>query len=141
MSAGIGTIQLTQSIGSGLSKAEQSLWPISVQALGINMPSEIFVYKVVPAQDTLPGDRYQCVASATDLEEMPTASHRVERKAHNGILSCPFYRTSTVTFNCHSAVEAAAFWQDVQDQVQRLVDNYNQWQSMELNETITISPS
>jgi hypothetical protein len=137
-----GSIQLTQSINCDLSNAERSLWPLSVKAVGTNMPSDIFVYQLVPVTDTLPGDRYQCVASAVNLTELPTVSHlpkKDETKDLKATLACPFYRTDTAIFNCHSLLEAQNLWQQIQDQVQGLVDNYNQWQSLQTQNVIVIS--
>ena len=148
------TIQLTQLTGNGLSPAEQSAWPLTVQALGTGMPSEIFVYQIVPPTDQLPGDRFQCVASVSQLLELPLVArghnekivpkpYRVAHKKPKKFpeFSIPYYRSSTAQFVCHTVIEAQDIWNMIQCATQRLVDNFNMCQTLQNTGTVLIGPS
>jgi hypothetical protein len=144
------TITLTESMSETLSIGEQSSWPVNVTALGAGMPSEIFIFQIVPANDYLPGDRYQCVASVSQLQELPIVSgirdkdregeQESPRRSSRSQFDIPYYRASFLEIVCHSAGEAQELWTRLQDEVQRLVDNYNQWQTMQTVDTVVISP-
>jgi hypothetical protein len=136
----VATIQLTEFINNDLSCAEKSVWPLSITALGTNISSEIFVYQMIPVTDTLPGDRFQCVASTQQLSEVPAINHLELHPKCDEKFRCPFYRTDTVTFTCYSLTEAQDKWALIQDAVQRLIDNYNQWQNLVTKEVVVIEP-
>jgi len=133
------SIQLTKASSNVLSCAEKSMWSLSVTAVGTNIVSEVFVYQAVPVTEPVPGDRYQCVASVLELKSLPVVAGFDKLRKRDGIYQTPYYRTATVTFACYSADELDQTWQTIQDQVQRLVDNYNQWQSLQTQETVTIT--
>jgi hypothetical protein len=135
------TIQLTQLIANTLSGGEKSAWPLTVQALGTGMPSEIFVYQIVPPTNQLPGDRYQCVASVSQLSELPLLAGPDTNKApakpkltakYTKLknFDIPFYRSASAEFICHTACEAQDLWNMIQCDVQRLVDNFNACQNL-----------
>ena len=145
------TLQLVQSTADVLSRAEKSAWPLVIRALGTNMPSEIFVYQAVPVSDSVPGDRFQCVASVNQLRELPTlaalklAKHERERRHEHvpvkdfNIFEIPFYRSAEADFSCRSEKESLHIWNLIQADAQRLVDNFNQWQNLQVENTVNLS--
>lgn len=97
------------------------LWPIGIRAVGTNITSDVFVYRVASEGDPFTGDAFSCVASAPQLQELP--ANRALTSSQ--VFQTPFYRTSQLTLWCRSSVEAERVWHLVQEDVQRLLDNAN----------------
>jgi hypothetical protein len=114
------SIQLTRFAAPSLGE-RQHAWPITVQARGINISSDIFVYRAGKQGDPYESDQFSCVASVSQLDEIP--ANRVVRL--NAEQQIPWYRASQIDMVFRSASEAEAFWVTLQEEIALLVDNYN----------------
>lgn len=117
---------------------ERHAWPITIQARGINITSNVFVYragrKAASSLDPFSSDIFSCVASVSQLSEIP--EHRVV--GLTDIEQIPHYRTSQMTLVCRSAEEADLIWQAVQEDIALLVENYNLSSNLKGIETTSI---
>jgi hypothetical protein len=116
------TIQLVQYVGDPINTpfVNQFSWPLTIVATGTNIDSNIFVYQLAGSSfESIPGDTFSCVASTSQLNELPTSAAAAKAAA------TPFYRQSTMTVICRSAAEANYVWEQVQEDVDDLINNYN----------------
>lgn len=112
----------------------QHAWPLKITATAAGgLVSQIFVYAVGQEVDPVSGDRFECVASVSQLFELPlTAPAPVDATTQ-----IPYYRRDTVEFVCRSSDEADALWTKIQGQVLDLVRNWNA--RLNLLEVATVS--
>lgn len=96
-------------------------WPVKIQAEGVNMDDHIFVYHIGKADDPIPGDRFECVASLNQMNELPKNSG-ISVTTETGI---PYYRSNVLQYVCRSQSEALRIWNVVVEEVQLLVANYD----------------
>lgn len=117
------TIKLTRFVSEdeSLPLSMRQAWPVQILAEGVNMDDHIFVYHVGSANDPIPGDRFECVASVNQMYEIPK-NQGVSLTTQTGI---PYYRSNVLDYVARTAVEADEIWQKVQEEVQWLVKNWN----------------
>ncbi len=96
-------------------------WPLVILAAATDMPSEIFVYKAIPAASPIPGDIFEVVASVSQMYELP-ASRGVSVTRDTAV---PFYRSRQLEFVCRSPEEAQELIEHVTEDVESLVANWN----------------
>jgi len=101
--------------------ANQQVWPISITAEGIDMPSEIFVYHIAVAGSAFDGDIFECVASPPQLHELPANQAAPISEDYQ----VPFYRRNICEFFARSASEAQRIWEVIQEDVAILVRDVN----------------
>jgi len=106
---------------SGAPDGTQHAWPVTIRAVGTNIASEIFVHRAVKAGDPFDGDGFSCVASAQQMYELPAKRSLVLSSKYQ----LPFYRSAQLEVLARSQAEADAIWQYVNEDVKRLLDNYN----------------
>jgi hypothetical protein len=126
-------IQLTRLAAPSLGQ-EQHAWPMTVQAYGTNISSDIFVYRLGKLGDPFTSSQFSCVASVSQLSEIP-AQQSVTLDAS---LQIPWYRTNQVELVFRSEAELIACWNVLQQEVALLVDNYNNSFAMQTTEVINI---
>lgn len=134
-------IRLTRfaSEDEALPLAQRQAWPVTILAEGVNMDEHIFVYHVGKAEDPIPGDRFECVASVNQMYEIPK-NQGVSLTTQTGI---PYYRSNVLEYVARTAEEAEEIWTKVQQEVEWLVKNWNSAlrlkaiSSVEISETIT----
>lgn len=105
--------------GGDMSQLPESLrhsWPLTLHAVGVGMEGEIFVFHAGKAEDVIEGDRFECVASLSQMLELP------KNKPATGL---PFYRLNQLDMICRTAVEAEETYQKIKKDVEALVDNLN----------------
>jgi hypothetical protein len=115
----------------------QQVWPLKVTASVINnaMPSsKIFVYHASMGDDQYEGDLFECVASLPQYFSLP---ENAGTYSADGTVT-PYYRSDVLYFACASADEADQLWLDIQDDVRFLVNNYNAFSDLEVQETVDI---
>jgi hypothetical protein len=113
----------------------QHAYPITIQAYGTDIPSEVFVYRVGKSGDPFKGDQFSCVASVSQIYEIP-ADRALALTSENQI---SFYRTSQLELICRTSEEAEYVWAVVQEDILALVNNYNLSFNLKGNVTVTIS--
>jgi hypothetical protein len=129
-------VQLTRfQADPGALPGQRQGYPITIQASGTNIPSEIFVYRVGKLGDAFPGDQFSCVASVVQLDEIPA----IKAVTLTREVQIPFYRTSQMELICRTAAEADQVWNIVQEDVAALVANYELAYCLKGNVTATIS--
>lgn len=101
--------------------AQRHAWPLTIQAEGFGMPSEIFIYQVGSQADPCTADRFKCIATVSDLYEVP----KNQGVTYTDSLQTPFYRRSQLELVLRSSDDPAKVWADVQQQVLELVNNFN----------------
>jgi hypothetical protein len=94
-------------------------------------PAPIFVMHTAVVGG-IPGDRFSCVASTRQLEDLP------EDEAQEG---SPFYRVSSILMIFGSMDHAAEFWDKTQAIVQSLADDLYAVENLAEVETVTIEPN
>ncbi len=99
-------------------RASRHAWPLTVQAAGLNMPSAIFVYQM---GDKEMADRFKCVATVSDLNELPRHQARASTRSHQS----PFYLRAQADLVLRSAAEADSVWQVLQQEALDLVADFN----------------
>ena len=102
--------------------AKRYAWPLVVTAEGTNIPSEIFVYHIGASGEAVPGDKFECIASISQLYEIPIG-HGVSLTTEHGI---PYYRASTLELVCRSPEELESVWSQIQEEVHWLIRNFDQ---------------
>lgn len=133
-------IRLTKFVSEdeSLPLAQRQAWPVTIMAEGDNMDEHIFVYHVGRAEDPIPGDRFECVASVNQMYEIPK-NQGVSLTTQTGI---PYYRSNILEYVARSADEAEEIWNKVVEEVSWLVKNWNASlklkavSSVEISETI-----
>mgnify|MGYP006425363279 CR=1 FL=1 len=113
------TINLTRFGPRDDKPCRQHAWPMTVVAEGINMPSEIFVYRVENPNKN--GDTFRCVSAVNDLYEFPAIRSPFQDN-ENWI---PYYRRSQVELVMRNAQQADHVWKQIQEDVHDLIENYN----------------
>lgn len=114
------TRYISEAHESGQLPRQQS-WPITITAVGVDMPSEIFVYHIDQEGDPLEGDIFEAVASPQQLYELPANAAAVISSDDQ----IPYYRRSVLEFLARSADEAQYIWETVQEEVAILVRDFN----------------
>lgn len=112
----------------------QNTWPLRIVAMTTDptpVAAKIFVMHA-DTSDDLMGDAFSCVASLPQMTELPADAETP---------GVPFFRTHDVTIHARSADHAVEFWSKIQDAVRDLADNIQAATALELQETITITPS
>ena len=115
----------------------QDVWPLKVTAsvIGNAMPSaKIFVYHAAMGADSYEGDIFECVASLPQYFSLPENAGTYN---DDGTVT-PYYRSNVLYFACASAAEADSLWTDIQEDVKSLVNNYNAFGMLEVQETVNI---
>lgn len=117
------SIKLTKFMSEALEgqPANQQVWPISIKAEGVDMPSAIFVYHVAVPGSAFEGDIFECVASPNQLHELPANQAAPISEGYQ----VPFYRRDICEFYARSASEAARIWEIIQEEVATLVRDVN----------------
>lgn len=95
------------------------------------VPAPIFVMHTA-VEGGIPGDRFSCVASTRQLEDLP------EDEAEEG---SPFYRVSSFLMVFGSMDHVSEFWDKVQVIVQSLTDDLYAVENLAEVETVTIEPN
>lgn len=114
--------------------ATRQAWALTVIAEGSVIPSEIFVYKNIPANAPVPGDVFECIATVSDIYELPA----MQGIPLTRIYQIPFYRRAQLDIVCRSEAEMLRIWSEVQCQVAELVANYNASLNLSSIESVTI---
>lgn len=113
----------------------QHVWPLTVEATGVEIPSEIFVWHAVVAGEV--GDMFEAVASVPQLETIPLETRRVLR---DGSVH-PYYRTWSITLACRNQAEADEVWTKLQEDAQRLVNNWNLFSALSSRKAVDLDGS
>lgn len=111
-------------------------WPLRVEAIGIDMPSEVFVYQMVSSEDPVPGDVYSCMASVTQLQELPVGA----RLPTDGSYQIPFYRRSSMEVFCDHPDDVAKVWEYIQVRAAELVKALKQMDFLYAAEEAVVTP-
>lgn len=119
------TIKLTR-FSPTIDAVTKHAWALTIVAEGINMPSDIFVYRVESAESS--GDTFRCIASVNDLYEFP----RIRAPYTEGDNQIPYYRRSQVELICRNPVDAERVWEQIKEDVDDLIANYNATLSMQV---------
>ena len=96
-------------------------WPLSILAEGTDIPSEVFVYKAIPAGSALAGDQFEAVASIPQLYELP----RLQGVSVTNKTAIPFYRAAQADFSCRSPEEVEEVWTMILADIEMLVRDWN----------------
>ena len=109
--------------------ANRHSWPVRVTAVSDDpeLSSKVFVYHAT-ADDVLP-DMFECVASLMQMTELPEDAPTTE---------IPYYRKDVAEVNARSAEHASEYIQIIKDDVQDLLDNYNQSARLSVIETVEL---
>lgn len=99
----------------------RTAWPISILAEGTNIDDHIFVYHVGKPDDPIAGDKFECVASINQMQELP----KTQGMSLTTTTGIPFYRHNELKFVARSALEAKRIWDEVVNEVHELVENWN----------------
>lgn len=100
---------------------QQTAFPLTIRAEGLDIPSEIFVYRVGKTGDPFTGDAFSCIASVSQLYELPARQSQTLTTNQQ----IPFYRTSQAEFILRSQAEVDEVWRIVQEDVLALIQNFN----------------
>lgn len=108
-------------------------WPVKYTATYTSNeePARIFVMQVSP-DDGLFTDSLSCVASATQMSDLP---------ADEPGPGSPFYRVASVTKLCRSAKAAEEFIKKLEWAVQDLVDNLHAAENLTQTTEIIFTPT
>jgi len=115
----------------------QQTWPLKVTASVIDaaMPSDkIFVYHSAMTDDAYEGDLFECVASIQQYNDLPVNTPVFEGKED----VVPYYRSNILYFACRSPEEADELWDDVEEDVTDLINNYVALNNLTTSETTDI---
>lgn len=96
-------------------------YPLEVLATGVGIDDKIFVYQVGDEDDPLPGDKFQKVATVSDLYEIPDESG-VAIDAEGGI---PYYRTNLARFVFRTQGAAEEFFEKLKQETKWLATNWD----------------
>lgn len=122
----------------GQSLYSQHVWPLKVVADAAEEPglsSKIFVYHASGVADPFQGDVFECVASVSQMGEVPEDAPGVDADGNN----VPYYRKDTLEFACRSAEEADDLWTKIQAHVLDLVQNHRAMTgALATEETVTV---
>ena len=101
-----------------------TVWPLSITAKSAiaGLDSEIFVYHAALNDDPYEGDIFECVASVQQMTELPKDAACIE-----GTLVVPYYRSKTMSHNAESLAAALELWEEIKEDVNDLVNN---WQAL-----------
>jgi hypothetical protein len=112
----------------------QCVWPLKVEALSDEqgLPSEIFVYHVLPANAQLE-EIFECVASLPQMSEIDTSPQL------GGAVVVPYYRRADLRLDCRSPEEADEVWDLIQKDVRDLLWNFRWANGLALDETVVIA--
>lgn len=127
------SIRLTRLQGPddlGIPDTLRHAWPITVTAVGTDMPSEIFVFHAGQANDPVVGDQFECIASVSQLDEIPKNT-----PVSSVTAAIPYYRLSRLELVCRSAEEADRVWNSILLEVQTLIANFNGTLNLQASET------
>lgn len=129
-------IKLVQFVANDQHSHERHVWPLVVQATGANIASEIFVYQATAKGDAMDaeGDTFSCIASANQMYELPNSRSLTLTDKYQ----LPFYRTAQLEVFCRSPEEMNEVWSFIQEDVQRLLDNYNITTGPQPNNSVTL---
>jgi hypothetical protein len=119
-------VRFGNSAASILPDTKIQAWALSVQATGTGMPGEIFVYHKGSENDPIPGDKFECIASVSQLEEIPKGTPTT---------TIPYYRVSQADFICRSASEADEIWETIKSEVQTLISNFQDTATLDQQES------
>jgi hypothetical protein len=111
--------------------ASQTGYPLRIVAVGTEMPSEIFVYQDDPHTNE---EFFSNIAALYEMVDLPTAAE-YELLVEPAV---PYFRDSEVTLYFPSIQEAETVLEQVQQDIKRLVDDYNRLPFLAEQETITI---
>jgi len=106
---------------------DKHAYPLTVIAEGINIPAQVFVYRVEKPEDN--GDTFRCVACVNDLYEFPSIRSPFQVGKNDWV---PYYRRSKVELVLRSAEEADRVWKQIQTDVDELVSNYSLTESLQV---------
>jgi hypothetical protein len=112
-------------------------WPLVIKATGVNMPEDIFVFHTMTSTDPYYGDLFECVASVNQLFELPKNMAISATDTPNQNL--PYYRTNQIELFLRSPAEVEEVWKSIQDDVERLVWDYNSVYAMQAVETVEVA--
>lgn len=121
-----------EAVGVNDAISKQHGWPVRITAtFADDMPASIFVYHT--AAGPLEGrDFFSCVASATQMTELPESS---------GGPGLPFYRVHQMLLICRSAKHADELFTKVRSEVQSLADNLHLVNALAVVDSSTIVPN
>lgn len=116
----------------------QHVWPLNITATlpaGSVLPSaKLFVYHASMSDDIYEGDLFECVASVQQMNDIPDDTPAVE----DGEYTVPYYRSNMLNFHCRSPEEVDILWEDIQEDVTDLVNNYTSAATLSNIEVVTI---
>ncbi len=119
---------------------QQHTWLLKVivtASSGDGLGAKIFVYHAANKQAVSDADVFEAVASIHQMNEIPAdAPTFVQGDAEKCI---PYYRLSTLTFDCRSAEEAELLWTQVLEDIEDLAANFKARTTLQTEETVTVA--
>lgn len=107
-----------------LEAGQQQVWRLVIQAQAEGtIPAEIFVHRVGMAGALLEGDIFECVASVSQMHELPRLGGAVSPDSQ-----LPFYRSNQLELVLRTPEEVERVWKLIREDVALLVRN---WAAME----------
>jgi len=111
-------------------QAALAVWPLIVQATSdeAGLPSEIFVYHVLPVNNDL-DEVFECVASLPQMSEIGLT-------IADGV---PYYRKDNLRIDCRTVSEADRIWELIQTDTRSLLWGFRYAEGLELSEEVVIA--
>jgi len=96
-------------------------YSLVVRAKGTNVPSEIFIYHAINAENPYSGDVFEAVATPSQMEELPINKPFIDPINNESV---PFYRRNQLELYFRSLSDLHEFWEELQVEVNELIENY-----------------
>jgi len=112
---------------------EPTGFPVTIKAVGVGIPSEIFVYKNKGDGDYM----FTNIAALYELADLSTVEYSIVENE----TEVPYVRRDEVSLVMPSIDDVNVLWDALQADVRRLVKDYNNSMTMDEVETATISES
>lgn len=130
------TITLTrEEPTSTYSGAAQHSWGLKVTAVSNKegLGSKVFVYQENAPGSGYSADRFSCVASTQQMQDLPEDGPTDDGDSH-----VPFYRVATAEFDCRSPELREEIWEKIKTNVNDLLVNWLALEETEETETVVI---
>lgn len=98
----------------------------------------VLIYHTHPENSVNGEDPFVGVATLAQMSTIPVLESKEIADSMEFTKNIPFYRTSTVTFDCTNAIEAERIWTMLKVRIQQLVNEYKCAENLKDKEEVII---
>ena len=100
--------------------------------------NNVLLFHTDPKNSINEEDPFVGVATLAQMSSVPALESKELEDAQDFVKNVPFYRVSTVTFDCTNATEADRIWNLLKVRIWQLVEEYKHAENLKTKEEVNI---